>query len=268
MGYPLFMKPYDGGAWVGVTRIRNVDDLQAAYDASGHRLMHLQESIEGYDAFARSLSIGAETMVMKFRPELPMHNRYEVAHGFLTPAVGLEAMTISRLVNAFFRWEFNSCEMLVKGSNVYPIDYANACPDAALTSLHYYFPWAMKALVKWTVFCTVTGRQPRYDLDTRRYFDIGDREDLSYNDKLAAYRQLADEYFETDRYLDFCASRLTHLDEIVFDWVNGPDFDRLLIDTVRSTYPPSEHEQFLAHFRGLIALWIRDESLRASSPAP
>ena len=23
VGYPLFMKPYDGGAWVGVSRVRN-----------------------------------------------------------------------------------------------------------------------------------------------------------------------------------------------------------------------------------------------------
>ena len=146
MGYPLFMKPYDGGAWVGVTRIKNADDLHTAYDESGERLMHLQKAVEGYDVFARSLSIGAETMVMKFRPELPMHDRYEVAHGFLSPEVGDEVVTISRLVNAFFRWEFNSCENLVAGTEVHPIDYANACPDVSLTSLHYYFPWAMAAL--------------------------------------------------------------------------------------------------------------------------
>ena len=91
---------------------------------------------------------------------------------------------------------------------VYPIDYANACPDVAITSLHYYFPWAMKALVKWSVFCTATGRRPRYDLDTRRYFDIADRADLDYAEKLAAYRRLADDYFEVERYADFCASRL------------------------------------------------------------
>ena len=157
IGYPLFMKPYDGGAWVGVTRIRNRDELHAAYDASGQRLMHLQKAVDGYDVFARSLSIGPETMVMKFRPELPMHDRYEVAHGFLAPDVGEEIVTISRLVNAFFRWEFNSCENLVAGGEVHPIDYANACPDVALTSLHYYFPWAIKALVKWSVFCTATG---------------------------------------------------------------------------------------------------------------
>src|SRR6185369_2279475 len=90
VGYPMFMKPYDGGAWVGVTRIRNPQELHAAYDASGERLMHLQASVEGYDVFARSLTIGPETMVMKFRPEQPMHSRYEVDHGFLSADVGHE----------------------------------------------------------------------------------------------------------------------------------------------------------------------------------
>jgi hypothetical protein len=258
MGYPLFMKPYDGGAWVGVTRIADQADLHAAYDASGQRLMHLQKSVEGYDVFARSLSIGAETMVMKFRPEEPMHNRYEVAHGFLSPEVGEEVVTISRLVNAFFRWELNSCENLVAGTEVHPIDYANACPDVSLTSLHYYFPWAMAALVRWTVFTMVTDRRSVLDLDTAQYFAIADRDDLSYADKLAAYRVLADAYFETDRYRDFCASRLAHLDEVVLEWVSGPEFDALLVETVQATYPPHEHERFVAHFRGLVGLWARD----------
>src|SRR5207237_3011344 len=200
VGYPLFMKPYDGGQWIGVSRIRNRDELRRAYDDSGRRIMHLQASVEGYDVFARSLSIGPETMVMKFRPELPMHERYAVQHDFLSADTGFEVVTISRVVNAFFRWEFNSCEALVRGTDVCPIDYANACPDVALTSLHYYFPWAMAALLRWSVFCVATGRRPRLDTDTRRYFDIADRTDLSYEEKLAEYRILVDEYFETDRY--------------------------------------------------------------------
>jgi hypothetical protein len=260
LGYPMFMKPYDGGAWVGVSRVRDSAELHAAYDASGERLMHLQSSVEGYDAFARSLSIGAETMVMRFRPELPMHERYEVSHGFLSPDAGLEVTSISRVVNAFFRWEFNSCEMLVRGTEVHPIDYANACPDVALTSLHYYFPWAMSALVRWAVFCCVTARQPRLDLDTRRYFEIADRDDLSYSDKLTEYRRLADDYFDTARYTDFCASRLSNVDDLVLDWVQSPDFDKLLVNTVRSTYPAVEHDRFIAHFRGLLGLWAQDQA--------
>jgi hypothetical protein len=259
IGYPLFMKPYDGGQWVGVTRIRDEAALHRAYDASGQRLMHLQESVEGFDVFARSLSIGAETMVMNFRPDLPMHDRYAVSHDFLSPALGDEVLTISRLINAFFRWEFNSCETLIRGTEAHPIDYANASPDVAVTSLHYYFPWAITALLRWSVFCVVTGRAPRgVDLDTRRYFAIGDREDLSYEDKLAEYRALADEYFEVDRYQDFCASRLGHVDELVFDWIGSPEFDALLMDTVRSTYPAHEHDRFAAHFRGLIGQWLSE----------
>ncbi len=42
----------------------------------------------------------------------------------------------------------------------------------------------------------------------------------------------------------------------------GPDFDQLLIDTVRSVYPAHEHDQFIAHLRGLLGLWVKDESAR------
>jgi hypothetical protein len=260
IGYPLFMKPYDGGAWVGVSRITGPDELHHAYDESGERLMHLQASVERYDVFARSLTIGPETMVMKFRPEKPMHDRYAVAHDFLAPAVGAEVLAISRLINAFFRWEFNSCESLVRGSEVHPIDYANACPDIAVTSLHYYFPWAISTLVKWSVFCAVTGRTPQLDLDTRRYFEIADSADLSYGEKLAGYDRLANEYFETDRYREFCATTLSDVDSMVLEWVVSADFDALLVDTVRSTYPEPEQERFLAHLRGLLGAWVRDQS--------
>jgi len=262
LGYPMFMKPYDGGAWRGVSRIGNPAELHRAYDESGEMLMHLQQAIEGYDVFARSLSIGAETMVMRFQPEQPMHLRYAVDHSFLSPEAGTEVVTIGRLVNAFFRWEFNSCETLVKDGRVYPIDYANACPDVALTSLHYYFPWAIKALVKWCVFALVTGRRPQLDLTTEEYFRLADDASLSYEQKLAAYRELADRYFDTSRYQDFCASSLGRLDEIVLGWVAGPDFDQLIIETVRSVYPPHEHDQFIAHLRGLLGSWVRDESGR------
>src|SRR5215216_660139 len=259
IGYPLFMKPYDGGQWIGVSRVRGPDELRRAYDESGQRLMHQQAAVEGFDVFARSLSIGPETMIMKFRPELPMHDRYEVAHDFLSPELGDEVLTISRLVNAFFRWEFNSCECLVRGDQVHPIDYANASPDVALTSLHYYFPWAMKTLLKWCAFCLVTRRRPQLDLDTRRYFEISDRDDLDYAEKLAAYRRVTDEYFETDRYHDFCASRLRHVDELMLEWVGSADFDQVLVDTVQTTYPAHEHERFVAHLRGLVGQWVREQ---------
>jgi hypothetical protein len=263
----MFMKPFDGGGWRGVSRVNNEADLFRAYDDSGEMLMHLQAAMD-HDVFARALSIGPETMVMHFLPDEPMHARYAVDHNFLTPQAGDECVTINRVVNAFFRWEFNSCEMLVKfrpdgqRDDVYPIDYANACPDVAITSLHYYFPWAMKALVKWSAYCLITGRKPSVDLNTDAYFAIAARDDLSYDEKLARYRRLADDFFETERYYDWCDSRLRNFDEIALDWFSGPGMDAAIVETVQGMFPPHEHEQFIAHFRGLVGLWCRDEAAR------
>ena len=259
VGYPLYMKPFDGGAWRGVSRIKDADTLHRAYDESGEMLMHLQASVEGFDVFARSLTIGPDSMVMKFQPDEPMHNRYAVDHAFLSAAEGEEVLTISRLINAFFRWEFNSCESLVIKGSVHPIDYANACPDISITSLHYYFPWAISTLLKWSVFCAVTKRTPRLDLDTSRYFEVADS-DRTYPEKLTEYRKLADDYFDIVRYQEFCATSLGRVDDLVRDWVASPAFDELLVSTVRSTYPAAEHDRFLAHFRGLLGLWVKDNS--------
>jgi hypothetical protein len=259
MGYPLFMKPFDGGGWRGVSKVRNQAELMAAYDDSGEMLMHLQKSVEPYDVFARALTIGPESLVMRFRPELPMHERYAVDHEFLSAEVGREATTITQTVNAFFRWEFNSCEMLVQGDTVIPIDYANACPDVAVTSLHYYFPWAMKSLVKWTAFCAASGRRAKMHVDTDPWFAVADDPDLDYDAKLGRYQQLADQHFEKERYLEFCDTALPEIDDLVLEWVSSSDFDRMLTETVVMTYPEHERERFMGHFRGLVGLWVGDQ---------
>ena len=120
----------------------------------------------------------------------------------------------------------------------------------------------MKALVRWSAYCLVTGRPNSVDLQTRAYFAVADRDDLTYEEKLAEYRRLADEYFEAERYWDWCDSRMRSFDEIALEWFRGPEMDAVIVDTVRATFPPHEHEQFIAHFRGLIALWCRDEAAR------
>jgi hypothetical protein len=259
VGYPLYMKPFDGGQWVGVSRVASPEELRTTYDESGERMMHLQGALEDFEVFVRSLSIGAETMSMWFEPSEPMHLRYQVKHDFLSPELGDEIVTISQLVNAFFRWEFNSCETIVKDGVVYPIDYANASPDVALTSLHYYFPWAMKALVKWSAFCLVTERPMRINQDTRDYFAIGDRDDLSYEEKLAEYRSLVDAFFQVELYDEFCAEAFADFDARALEWFAGPEFDALLVEVVQATFPEHEHEAMVARHRGLVGAWVADQ---------
>ena len=100
-------------------------------------------------------------------------------------------------------------------------------------------------------------------MDTRRYFAIGDREDLSYEEKLDAYRGLTDEYFEVERYQAFCAEHLPNVDEAMVEYIASDEFDGLLVDTVRTTFPRHQHEHFVAHYRGLLGAWVHDRERAA-----
>jgi hypothetical protein len=153
---------------------------------------------------------------------------------------------------------------LIKDGVVYPIDYANACPDISIISLHYYFPWAIKALVKWSIFCTVTDRRMQNDVDTRRYFDVGDRGDLSYSEKLAEYARLADQHFDTERYNEFCDKYLPFIDELMVEYIDSRGFDDVLVATIQEAFPAHEHDKFIAHYQGLLGAWVNDQRALSS----
>ena len=259
VGYPLFMKPFDGGMWIGVTRITSPAELRFAYEHSGERLMHVQASVEDFDVFTRSLSIGPQTLVAQYDPSADGHHRYSLETDFLSTELHYEVETISRLVNAFFRWEFNSCEVIVKGSVASPIDYANASPDIALVSLHYHFPWAIRALAAWCAFCAITNRPMRINQSTADYFEIGDS-DLPYEERLERYRALADAYFHADEFEAFVADALLHLDEVVVEYVESPEFDELAVQTITTeVLEPEKHEPLIERSRSYIARWAGDQ---------
>ncbi|TMK95274.1 MAG: hypothetical protein E6G42_03270 [Actinobacteria bacterium] len=260
IGFPLYMKPFDGGMWVGVTRITSPEELRFAYEHSGERMMHVQGAVEEFDVFTRSLSIGPQTMVMRFDPVADGHHRYLLDRDFLAPELEREVALISRLVNAFFRWEFNSCETIVKDGRTYPIDYANASPDVALVSLHYYFPWAMESLVAWCLFCCATGRPMRINQSTRDYFEIGDSDELSYEEKLERYGELADRYFQREEFEAFRAEALPHLPELMADYVQSAEFDELIVDTVRTgVLEPEKHEELIERSRANTRAWSGEQ---------
>ncbi len=121
-------------------------------------MMHLQQGLENFDIFVRTLAIGPQVNIFHYDPVRPMHDRYQVDSDFLSAEHVREATAVVKTINAFFRWEFNSCESILKDGVLQPIDFANACPDVAIVSLHYYFPWAIKSLLAWSLFCLATDR--------------------------------------------------------------------------------------------------------------
>ena len=84
IGYPLFMKPYDGGAWVGVTAIKDREALLEAYDSSGTRVMHLQKGVVPFEGFVRCVGLGPQWRCVNYDPDAPLHDRYRMDSDFLS----------------------------------------------------------------------------------------------------------------------------------------------------------------------------------------
>jgi hypothetical protein len=254
LGWPLFMKPYDGGGWRAVSRVASAEEARRAYEESGRAVMHAQASIEGYDLFVRTIGFGPQVRSVHYDPAAPLHDRYTTTTGFLSPADAEHLRKITLTINAYFGWEFNSCETLRRNGVWHPIDFANPCPDSQVTSLHFHFPWLVKAYVRWAVFCAATRRRMRKNLDWTPFEAIAAR-DLSYEEKLAAYARVADERFETARFEDFSAKHLAHLDEVAFDFFGSPEAKAIIRRKVEALYPQHEVEPFTELFWDRIQAW-------------
>ena len=104
----------------------------------------------------------------------------------------------------------------------------------------------------------------RISQNTRDYFAIGDRDDLTYEEKLDEYRNLADTFFQVAEYEEFCAKELSQLDDIALEYFASADFDGLLVHVVTATFPAQEHEEMVARHRGLVGAWVSDQRVPAS----
>ena len=262
LGYPLFMKPYDGGGWKGVSRIDNEAQLRARYEESGKLVMHLQKAVHPFDSFVRCIGLGPQTYLVSYDPGAPLHDRYTMAKGFMSDDEAGVMRDTTLTINAFFGWDFNSCEALRKEGTWYPIDFANPCPDSQVTSLHYHFPWLVKANLRWSLYCAATRRPMRVNLDWQPYFEAAARE-CSYAARLAAYAALARRHFESERFAEFCTRHLGHLDTVADEFFASPAARAAVRAKVEALYPPHELERFTELFWRRIQDWRRDEAAGA-----
>jgi hypothetical protein len=264
LGYPLYVKPYDGGAWVGVSRVDNDEQLLKAYEESGTRVLHMQKAIEPFDLFVRCIGIGPQVEIVRYDPEQPLHARYCVDFFFVNGEEWSLLQDIAITINSFFGWEFNSAECLRKDGVFYPIDFANACPDFQVTSLHYHFPTMVKDMVRWSLFCAATKRKMSWNLSFEPYFKVAAK-DLSYRDRLREYARIGRERMEADRFTEFCHEHLGHLDEVAWEFFATPRAKELVREKVAALYPAHEIEQFTEHFWGLIQFWRHTERDRLTA---
>ncbi|MGQ7847483.1 ATP-grasp domain-containing protein [Granulosicoccus sp. 3-233] len=260
LGYPFFMKPYHGGGWKGVSKIDDLADFQRAYDESGTEVMNLQSAVLPHDWFVRCVGLGPQMRKVNYDPSAALHDRYRMDIDFLDAEDNSVLEDMTATINSFFGWDFNSCEALRRDGIWHPIDFANACPDSQVTSLHYHFPWLLKANLRWSIFCAATRRPMHRNLDWAPYFEIADK-DISPREKLSRYAGIAHERFETERFREFCQTHLSHLDELAYEFFASDTVRDAIHQKVSSLFPAHEIEEFTELF------WQRIQDWRAAEGA-
>jgi hypothetical protein len=257
LGYPLFMKPYDGGGWKGVSKIDDEAALRARYEESGKLVMHLQKAVDPFDSFVRCIGIGPQTHIVKYDPGAPLHDRYTMAKDFMSEDEATVMRETTLTINSFFGWDFNSCEALRQNGTWYPIDFANPCPDSQVTSLHYHFPWLVKANIKWSLFCAITKRPFRRNLDWSPFYEVA-ATDAPYREKLRAYAKIANDRYQKDEFEEFCHKHLGHLDEVAHEFFATPVARDAVMKKVAALFPKHEVEPFTELFWKRIQAWRAD----------
>lgn len=275
VGYPAFLKPQNGGGWVDVHRVKDVYELHEAYHKCEDKPVNLQKAID-FREFVRTVGVGPQMFPMHYNADAEhSHDRYlrndyqAIDHGFLTGEEFAQACRVTKIINAFYNWDHNSCEILVgKDDDIfYPIDFANAYPDSNITSLHFYFPELVKGMVRWLLFIAVTGhKKPVFANDWHKYFDVAekaDKEEWSYEKRLDAFEELADEHFDTKAFNKFCAEQLPNFEKQAYEYFSSDEFDDIIIESVNRYFSiPHERPQKVMHYRGIHAFYLQCERQR------
>ncbi len=254
LGYPFFLKPYDGGGWRAVTRVTDAKSAWKAYDESDTAVMHAQASVEGFDRFVRTVGFGPQVRHVVYNPDAPLHDRYTMQTDTLSDADKDHLRKVTLTINAFFGWDFNSCESLRRDGVWHPIDFANPCPDSQVTSLHFHFPWLVKAYLRWSIFCAATKRPMRKNLDWAPFEAVAAL-DIPYAEKLDRYAALAETHFDAAAFDDFCATHLGHLDAEVDAFFGTAAAREAVRQKVAMLYPAHEVERFTELFWQRIQAW-------------
>src|SRR5437660_1624057 len=169
IGFPAFMKPFDGGGWKNVSKVNTLEELIHEYNQTGTLCMTLQESIE-FDQFVRCYCIGQEdVMIMPYDPRKPYLSgeQYLVDPNYLAPEIKARVVKDVRTLCSALGYDINTVEFAIKDGVPFAIDFMNPAPDAELHSVgEFYNRWVTDAVTN-LVFkrLSESSERPRYRWD-------------------------------------------------------------------------------------------------------
>ena len=165
VGWPAFLKPYDGGGWKNVYKLHSPEEFFKAYNESGQLCMTLQRGVE-FEEYFRCYVIGQEKVhIMLYDPRAPFHERYVKGNPPPSPKmkerIEKDCLTICRALG----YDLNTVEFAVEGGVPYAIDFMNPAPDADVNSVgRENFEWVVNAVAELAVKKALSDEDPAREL--------------------------------------------------------------------------------------------------------
>ncbi|MEY2719316.1 MAG: hypothetical protein RLZZ273_682 [Bacteroidota bacterium] len=158
VGFPAYLKPFDGGGWKHVYRVESAEQFFEAYAETEDIVMTLQEGIE-FTEYYRCYCIGKKHVrIMPYEPRNPHHLRYQA--GFApTQAMLARLEDLCIKICTMLSYDFNTIEFAVRDGIPYAIDYMNPAPDAERSSVQEdNFDWVLKTTASYLIELAQQGR--------------------------------------------------------------------------------------------------------------
>ena len=165
VGFPAFLKPFDGGGWRDVYHVHTPEDFFNAYDQTRDLCMTLQRAVK-FQEYFRCYVVGQEKVhIMQYDPRRPHHERYVKDGPKIDPKllerVERDALTLCRALG----YDLNTVEFACEDGIPYAIDFMNPAPDADRNSVgEENFNWIVNAVAELAVKKAVSEETPARDL--------------------------------------------------------------------------------------------------------
>src|SRR3982750_1226280 len=151
VGFPAYMKPYAGGGWKNVYRLKDKEEFYQKHRETEQLVMLLQEEIV-FTEYYRCYCIGRKHVrIMPYEPRNPPHQRYQA--GFSPSPERLKQMEdIVLRINQYLGYDFNTVELAIRDDVPYAIDFGNPAPDAERSSVgEENFEWVVETAANYAI---------------------------------------------------------------------------------------------------------------------
>jgi hypothetical protein len=172
VGFPAFLKPFDGGGWRDVYKVDNPEELFAAYNQTRDLCMTLQAAVN-FTEYFRCYVVGQEKVhIMAYDPRAPHADRYVLNPPPIEPELKARLERDCLTICEALGYDLNTVEFAVEDGVPYAIDFMNPAPDADIHSVgEANFRWIVDTVAAYAVKKALGDEQPQTEYRWSRFLN-------------------------------------------------------------------------------------------------